>query len=425
MDHPPDSVKEEEIISKDIVFTVDVSSSMEGERITQVKQSLNSFLDNLSEQDRFNIITFGTHVLKYSGDLVQATPSNISDAHDFVYELYALGMTNISEALDSSLAQSYLDTTSKNLIFLTDGAPTIGETHPDSIIANVSKNNSRKVRIFSFGVGETVNRALLTKLSIENNGYTTFIASDDSIALLVQNHFKRISKPVMTDLNLDFSDLQVWDRYPKIIMDLFWGTQTLEVGLYNGSGLYPVTLSGWMGSDSVDFTKNYTFTDSLGGYRFVPRLWAQAKINHLLDLIEIYGETDELVNQIIELSLTYGILTPYTAFYVDPTDVQEQKSKLAPNTFKLFANYPNPFNPETTIKYALPVNQAKYRVKIKIYNALGQLITTLRDEPQNPGIHSVKWDGKNTAGQNMPSGIYFCVMEADQFKATQKMLLVR
>jgi hypothetical protein len=259
---------------------------------------------------------------------------------------------------------------------------------------------------------------------MENYGYATFVSSDDSIALLIANHFKRISKPVMTDLEINYGALQVWDRYPKNLLDLFWGTQTLELGLYNGSGAYPVTLSGWVGADSLNYEKMFSFPDTLGGYRFVPRLWAKGKIDHLLNLIEIYGETDELVNQIIELSLTFQILTPYTALYVDPTDI-ENESKVVPGNFKLFANYPNPFNPETRIRYNLPADQSTYRVIIKIYNVLGELIITLRDENQQPGMYQLTWDGRNSAGQVVPSGVYFLTLEAGKFKATQKMLLVK
>ena len=60
----------------------------------------------------------------------------------------------------------------------------------------------------------------------------------------------------------------------------------------------------------------------------MPRLWAKAKINHLMDLIAAYGETDELVDQVIDLSLRFQVLTKYTAFYIDPdehpTDVEEE-----------------------------------------------------------------------------------------------------
>ena len=112
-------------------------------------------------------------------------------------------------------------------------------------------------------------------------------------------------------------------------------------------------------------------------------------------------------------------------YKLDENSTSINSCLISPKEFVCTQNYPNPFNPETTIKYNLPANQSVYPVKIKIYDALGRLITTLKNEPQNPGIHSVKWNGKNTAGQSMPSGIYFCVVEAGQFKATQKILLVR
>jgi Ca-activated chloride channel family protein len=96
---PPDSFTQEQLIPKDIVFTADVSSSMDGLRLTQVKQSSNYFLDELTENDYFNIITFATHVVQFKEDMVPAGTANISEAHNFVNEMYALGMTNISAAL--------------------------------------------------------------------------------------------------------------------------------------------------------------------------------------------------------------------------------------------------------------------------------------------------------------------------------------
>ncbi|NOQ96714.1 MAG: T9SS type A sorting domain-containing protein, partial [Calditrichae bacterium] len=93
--------------------------------------------------------------------------------------------------------------------------------------------------------------------------------------------------------------------------------------------------------------------------------------------------------------------------------------------FNLFSNYPNPFNPETTIRYSLPVDQSSHRVIVKIYDVLGQLVITLKDEQQRPGVYHLIWNGRNSTGQAVPSGVYFCVRGAGNFKATQKMLLVR
>ena len=113
-----------------------------------------------------------------------------------------------------------------------------------------------------------------------------------------------------------------------------------------------------------------------------------AKIENIMELITIYGETDELVNQIIELSLRFQILTQYTALYSDPTDETTaiDKNQNLPNSFALFQNYPNPFNPETVIRYRLPNEQLTYHVTIKIYDLLGRLILVLHDEK-----HDCNW----------------------------------
>jgi len=428
---PPDTISEDQTIPKDIVFTADVSSSMEGERIEQLRESLYRFLELLNPIDRFNIITFGTHVKKFADDLVEANTTNITAAETFVSQIYALGMTNISGAIEASFNQSYGEESSNNLIFLTDGKPTMGITDPNEIISFVNEQNDMGVQLFSFGIGENLNRAFLTQLSMENNGYATFIESDDDIALLVTNHFTRISKPIITNLSLDYGGFQVFDTYPKILSDLFYGTQTMEMGLYNSSGSSVITLNGEILGEPVEFSKIVTFAGE-GGYRFVPRLWAKAKINHLLDLIEIYGETDELVDQIIELSLRFQVLTKYTAFYVDPdpTGIDPPADNL-PEKFEVAQNYPNPFNPVTTIKYSLPSGSSNYHVIIKVYDITGKVVRTLTDKTQQSGTYEVLWNSKDDFGNSVSSGIYFYTVqvfggnEKSNFTKTLKMILLK
>ncbi len=422
---PPDSFANWRPIPKDIVFTADVSSSMEGLRLQQLKQALDQFLNLLSPDDRFNIITFGTHVTKFQPDLVPATFDYVYAAHAFVYQMYALGMTNIDGALRASLTQSFGTQTSNNLIFLTDGLPTYGETRIDVIADSANALNKKDVRIFSFGVGETLSKPLLIRLARENNGYPTFITADDSIALVVTNHFNRMSQPVLSDIQLDFGGLNQWDRYPKTIPDLFWGNQALLLGLYSNSGIFEVKLKAKAFGDSIELKQTIAFLDSAGGHRAVPRLWAQAKIQYLLEQIEIYGEVKELVDQVIDLSIRFGVLTRYTAFYADPTKVDQTNPIVKPTDFALDQNYPNPFNPTTTISYKLPAGKANYFVTLKIYDALGRLIKVLVEENQASGLHRVVWDGTDMNRRAVASGIYFYTIQAGNFRQTKKMVLMR
>jgi hypothetical protein len=93
-----------------------------------------------------------------------------------------------------------------------------------------------------------------------------------------------------------------------------------------------------------------------------------------------------------------------------------------PETFRLYPNFPNPFNPETRIQFDLP--QAEH-VELRIYNTLGQLVRTLVDQPYSAGSFSVIWDGRDDNGQPLASGIYIYKMTAGAFTAQHKLLLLK
>ncbi|MBN2413557.1 VWA domain-containing protein [candidate division KSB1 bacterium] len=426
---PPDSISDDEAIPKKIVFTADVSSSMEGDRILQLKESLMAFLDHLTPDDMFNIITFGTTVQHFRPDLIKVNPDVIQEARTFVTDIGALGLTNIDKAMEESLKQSFSSGYANSIVFITDGYPTWGETFVPTILENIKKNNTNKVRIFPFGVGDDVSKQLLVQMALENGGYAEFIEKDDDIAQIIGLHFTRMSKPVLTDLEIKINGLVTSDKFPRPLQDLFWGNQVLQLGIYKNSGSFPVYLIGHIGEKEVSFMANADFSDVPGGHRFVPRLWAKAKINFLLDQIAIYGELKELVDQVIELSLKFQILTPYTAFYSDPaTGINKhEKNDETPGSFTLHQNYPNPFNPVTTICFSLP---ASGHVVIKIYDITGRRVKTLTGGHLNGGAHKFTWDGTDTNGQLVAAGIYiyrveFTNMKGEIFTQTKKMSLVK
>jgi hypothetical protein len=106
---------------------------------------------------------------------------------------------------------------------------------------------------------------------------------------------------------------------------------------------------------------------------------------------------------------------PITHETSEPVEVQA-----AP--FEVMGNFPNPFNPETVMKFNLP--QAAH-VSLKVYNILGQVVNTLVDEPLDAGSHSVRWDGKNAQGRDVASGVYFYRISAGGFESIEKMTLLR
>ncbi|MDD4052310.1 MAG: FlgD immunoglobulin-like domain containing protein, partial [candidate division Zixibacteria bacterium] len=93
-----------------------------------------------------------------------------------------------------------------------------------------------------------------------------------------------------------------------------------------------------------------------------------------------------------------------------------------PLEYTMLQNYPNPFNPTTTIAYSIP---EACDVKIRIYNILGQVVTTLVDEYKTPGEYAVVWDGNDADGRPVASGMYFCQMRAGQYMSSKKMLMLK
>jgi hypothetical protein len=93
-----------------------------------------------------------------------------------------------------------------------------------------------------------------------------------------------------------------------------------------------------------------------------------------------------------------------------------------PVEYALEQNYPNPFNPETNIEFSLPKEQD---VSVSVFNLLGQQVRTLVNSRMAAGNHTVRWDGKNDNGANVPSGIYFYKMYTPEFSKTNKMVMVR
>jgi len=114
--------------------------------------------------------------------------------------------------------------------------------------------------------------------------------------------------------------------------------------------------------------------------------------------------------------------------YGTVTAIEDPVPSQLPQVLRLDQNYPNPFNPTTTIRYALPKDAF---VTLKIYNILGQEIVSLQEEMQNTGFHNVVWNGRNTNGQTIASGVYFYRLEArpadgaEPFTSFKKMLMLK
>jgi Ca-activated chloride channel family protein len=311
---PRVEVDERELVAKDVILVLDTSGSMEGEKIAQAKSSLEYILDHLNPEDRFNIVAFSTSVRTYAREPQPAAEGD--DARRFIDDLRAVGGTNIDLALAEALVMADGERP-QIVIFLTDGLPTEGVTDSDRIVANVSRQASDNVRIFTFGVGDDVNTFLLDTVAQDNRGASSYVRPNESIQEEVSSFYAKVSMPLLADIELDFGDLRVEDTYPYPLPDLFAGSQLVMVGRYREGGSTDIILSGEVNGEVQEFVYKDLSFSSRGGEDFIPRLWATRKIGYLLNQIRLHGEGRELIDEIVELSVRYGIMTPYTSFLVD------------------------------------------------------------------------------------------------------------
>ncbi len=310
-----------EIVPKSICFVLDTSGSMSGEKIEQARDALTFCVNSLNQQDSFNIIAFSDSVKLFSDRQVRATREKVSEARDFIAGFGARGGTDIDSALREAFKQ-FGDDDVNYICFLTDGEATVGETNNEQIVKNVAREAEKirgTTRLFVFGVGYDVNTNLLDKLAQGNGGLTTYVRPTEDIEVKVSSFYSKIAQPLLTEITLDYGRLDVYDGFPRDLPDLFHGSQIELLGRYKGAsaGRSTVVMTGKTAGGSQSFEIAYDFPQERTGTEYIATLWASRKIGFLLDQIRLHGEKKELVDEVVRLSMEYGILTEYTAFLAD------------------------------------------------------------------------------------------------------------
>lgn len=313
---PRSEVQAAQVAAKDVVLVLDTSGSMQGDKIIKAKNALRFVLDRLNAHDRFSLITFNTSVVRFREGLL--TVKDREAAHRYVDGLNAAGSTNINGALLEAL--TVVDPERPTIvIFLTDGLPTTGVVDGGRIVDNVSKAAARSVRLFSFGVGYDVNTTLLDQLAANQRGASAYVKPGENLEEAVSSFYATISRPVLTDLALDFGGIRVADLYPTPLPDLFAGSQLVVVGRYRTSGVSTLTLKGRVNEQNQQFNySNLSFPQQTSAdTAFIARLWATRRIGYLLTHMRLNGSNKESIDEVVSLSLRYGIITPYTSYLVD------------------------------------------------------------------------------------------------------------
>jgi Ca-activated chloride channel family protein len=309
---PPERVTVADVTPKELVFVLDTSGSMEGFPIEKAKETMKLALDGLYPTDTFNLITFAGDTKILFPAPVRATPANLRKARAFLAASEGEGGTEMMQAIKAALDASGSQDHVRIVCFMTDGE--VGNDM--EIISEVQKHPN--ARVFAFGIGSSVNRFLLDKMSEYGRGEVEYVSLTDDGSAAARRFHERVRNPLLTDISVDWNGLPVQDVYPRRIPDLFGAKPVILTGRFTGAGKGIIRLKGKMSGREFVREIAVDFPVMEAQNEVISSLWARTRIDDLMgqdyDGAQEGTMKPELKEAITNLGLEYRLMTQFTSF---------------------------------------------------------------------------------------------------------------
>jgi len=382
-------------VRREVTLVIDRSGSMAGEKLDQAKEAAVQVIDGLYDGEAFNVIDYSDSIASFAPAPVVKNKTNAKEARHYVRRLTASGGTNIHDTLMEALRPKPIKGTLPIVLFLTDGLPTIGVRSEVAIREAVEKANKHKRRVFTFGVGYDVNAPLLNYLARNSRAVSTYVLPGEEIESKVSQVYRRLFGPVLSSPELhvigaggEVTTRRVAELMPSQLPDLFEGDQLVLLGKYTADAPLRFRLEGDFHGKRRTFQFKFMLDKATTKNSFVPRLWASRKIGMLIDEIRQAGAESgsvvsviaanarndprlkELVDEIVRLSVEFGILTEYTAFLAqEGTDLDERNAILRDANRNLVERAQNVRQGKAAVNQAFNDNfqQAQFRENRRNY----------------------------------------------------------
>ncbi|KAI2554982.1 inter-alpha-trypsin inhibitor heavy chain 5 [Homo sapiens] len=329
-------------LPKNVVFVLDSSASMVGTKLRQTKDALFTILHDLRPQDRFSIIGFSNRIKVWKDHLISVTPDSIRDGKVYIHHMSPTGGTDINGALQRAIrllnkyvAHSGIGDRSVSLIvFLTDGKPTVGETHTLKILNNTREAARGQVCIFTIGIGNDVDFRLLEKLSLENCGLTRRVHEEEDAGSQLIGFYDEIRTPLLSDIRIDYPPSSVVQATKTLFPNYFNGSEIIIAGKLVDRKLDHLHVEV-TASNSKKFIilktdvpvrpqkagKDVTGSprpggDGEGDTNHIERLWSYLTTKELLSSwlqSDDEPEKERLRQRAQALAVSYRFLTPFTS----------------------------------------------------------------------------------------------------------------
>jgi Ca-activated chloride channel homolog len=309
---PPERVTHRDVAPKELVFVLDTSGSMSGFPIEKAKETMKLALDALYPQDTFNLITFAgdTHIL--FPEPVPATPANLAKAQAFLESRSGGGGTEMMKAIRAALEPSDKQNHVRIVCFMTDGY--VGNDF--QVIGEVQKHPN--ARVFSFGIGSSVNRFLLDKMAEHGRGEVEYVSLQDDGSAAARRFHERVRNPLLTDIEIDWGGLPVGDVYPQRIPDLFSAKPLILTGRYTRGAQGVVRVRGKLAGQPFQRELAVSLPETQPQNDVLATLWARTRVDKWMseDFEGIqHGNPNPNVREAItQLGLEFRLMTQFTSF---------------------------------------------------------------------------------------------------------------
>jgi Ca-activated chloride channel homolog len=321
-----------EIVPKDVVFLIDTSGSQAGQPMQASKELMRRFINGLNPNDTFTVMDFSSATTKLSEAPLPNTVANRKRALDYINRLDANGGTELFNGIQTVLKfPPAPEGRLRSVVLLTDGL--IGDD--ERVIAEIQKKLKPGNRLYSFGVGSSVNRFLIDRIAELGQGTSQVVIPSEPSKPVVERFFQHINNPVLTDVEVSWQGSgEAPEVYPKKIPDLFANQPIVVFGRKRDRSDGTLKITGTAANGQryekavpVDFTNtNAPSTPMSGG---IAQLWGRARIKELMNQM-FAKETDTGIKAVTDTALAYRLMSKYTAFVavtqtqqVDPNSSQK------------------------------------------------------------------------------------------------------
>lgn len=307
---PKWQISEAELAPREVILLLDVSGSMNGPGISQLRIFSEHLLDELRPQDTFRVLSFSTSTREWTSAPQPATPENVESAKRFVRALRPGGGTNLLPALNTALRSSTDEVEQSRYLFLLTDA-LVGNDH--TILNYFQQPEVADVRVFPVAFGAAPNHYLISRAAEIGRGFSMQVTNQDNPAELVKRFNDKASSPYLTDVEIDWGALQVTDVIPQRLPDVYAGKPLLIAGRYTEAASSEVTLRGNILGQKVELKMPMELPEEEQAHDALGTVWARQRIRQIWNE-NVGRSTPESIEEITRLGLEHQLVTQYTSF---------------------------------------------------------------------------------------------------------------